>query len=471
VALVALALEPSGVTSERLAEMIWAGDRPATWQAALRGVIRGLRLALRETVGDQLVILTEPGGYRIAPGIEVDLLAAEQAVGTAAELNRRGRHRAALDAAGPVARIAGSQLLAGEDHDWLRPHRAMADTLARQALEILIIAAGSAGDHVVAISAARRAVSSAPLDEYAHRMLIRALDLAGDRAGAVSAYEQCRAVLADQLGVDPSAETIKAYVTALRDQSRSSGARVPVRASSFIGRERESSRLRAALDRPGLVTVCGLGGVGKSRLTAQVAGQAGGFPGGRSWVPLGAVTEDALAAATVALHLGVPPGTEDAADAVAGQLTALGRTLLILDGCESALDGTASLVTVLRGQCPQLSIVATSRAPLRLDAESLIMLDPLPAPAGPAGLRDQPGGPAADRPGPRRWWRPRARQRNRPAPRRAAAAVRRPAARGRAGRRAAGRDPGRRPARPARPAAGRRRSAARDRAGQLRHAR
>jgi hypothetical protein len=168
----------------------------------------------------------------------------------------------------------------------------MADTLARQALEILIIAAGSAGDHVVAISAARRAVSSAPLDEYAHRMLIRALDLAGDQAGAVSAYEQCRAVLADQLGVDPSAETIKAYVTALRDQSRSSGARVPVHASSFIGRERESSRLRAALDRPGLVTVCGLGGVGKSRLTAQVAGQAGGFPGGRSWVPLGAVTED-----------------------------------------------------------------------------------------------------------------------------------------------------------------------------------
>jgi hypothetical protein len=51
---------------------------------------------------------TEQGGYRIAPGVEVDLLAAEQAVGTAAELNRRGRHRAAVDAAGPVARIAGS---------------------------------------------------------------------------------------------------------------------------------------------------------------------------------------------------------------------------------------------------------------------------------------------------------------------------------------------------------------------------
>jgi predicted ATPase/DNA-binding SARP family transcriptional activator len=390
VALVALALERSGLTSDRLAEIIWADDRPVTWQAAMRGVIRGLRTALREIAGDQLMILTEPGGYRIAPGVEVDLLAAEQAVGAAAELNRLGRHRAALDVAGPIARISGSQLLAGEDHDWLRPHRAMADALARQALEIQVVAAGRAGDHVVAVSAARRAVSSAPLDEYAHRLLIQSLDLAGDRAGAVRAYEQCRAVLADQLGVDPSAETVKAYVTALRDQSPSWGARVPVHASSFIGREQESSRLRAALDTPGLVTVCGLGGVGKSRLTAQVAGQASGFPGGRIWVPLGAVTEDALIAATVALHLGVPPGTEDAADAVAGQLTALGKTLLVLDGCESARDGTASLVAELRGQCPQLSVVATSRVPLRLDAEQVIMLDPLPAPAGPAGLQTSP---------------------------------------------------------------------------------
>jgi DNA-binding SARP family transcriptional activator len=274
VALVALALERSSVTSDRLAEMIWGGDRPATWQAALRGVIRGLRRALAEAAGDQPVIVTEPGGYRIAPGIEVDMLGAEQAVGAAAELNRQGRHRAALDAVGPLARISGRQLLAGEDHDWLRPHRAMADALARQALEILIVAAGGAGDHVVAISAARRAVSAAPLDEYAHRLLIRALDLAGDRAGAVKAYEECRTVLAHQLGVDPSAETVKAYVTALRDQSPSLVARVPVHTSSFVGRDAESSRLRAALSRPGLVTVCGLGGVGKSRLTAQVAGPA-----------------------------------------------------------------------------------------------------------------------------------------------------------------------------------------------------
>ena len=132
-------------------------------------MIRGLRTVLHQVSGDQPVILTEPGGYRIVAGFEVDLCAAEHAVSAAAELNRGGRHRAAFDTGRPVTRISGSQLLTGEDHDWGRPHRAMADALARQALEITITAAGSAGDHVVAISAARLAVSSAPLDEYSRR--------------------------------------------------------------------------------------------------------------------------------------------------------------------------------------------------------------------------------------------------------------------------------------------------------------
>jgi predicted ATPase/DNA-binding SARP family transcriptional activator len=391
VALVALALARTTVLSERLADMIWADDRPATWPVALRGVVRGLRTVMADIGGgEQHVIVTEQRGYRLAPDVGVDLALAERDVREAAELNRRGRHRAALDLAAPAARIAGSQLLAGEDSEWLRPHRAIADTVARQALEIVTAAAGSVGDHAVAVSAARRAVESAVMDERAHRLLIRALDAAGDRAGAVRAYEECRAVLADQLGVDPSAETIAAYVATLRDQPPSSAARVPAAASSFIGRVSEAARLRGMLQRPGLVTVTGLGGVGKSRLTARVAGPAGGFPGGRLWVELAAVTEDALVAATVAVHLGVPPGADDASEAVAGQLAALGRTLLVLDGCDMALDGAASLVSALLGQCPQLTVAVTSRMPLQLDTETVLALDPLPQPAGPAGLGASP---------------------------------------------------------------------------------
>ncbi len=66
-----------------------------------------------------------------------------------------------------------------------------------------------------------------PLDESAHRSLILALVAAGDRAGAVQAYERCRATLADELGIDPSPETVEVYLAALRDQGGSSTARVP----------------------------------------------------------------------------------------------------------------------------------------------------------------------------------------------------------------------------------------------------
>lgn len=382
IALVALALERSTVPSDRLAEMIWAGDRPATWPVALRGVVRGLRTALDGIGGgDQRVIVTESRGYRLAPDVEVDVALAERQVREAADLNRRGRHRAALELADPAARLAGSQLLPGEDSEWLRPYRAMVDAVAGQALEIVTTAAGSIGDHLVAVGAGRRAVEAAPLDEHAHRTLIRALDRAGDRSGAVRAYEDCRAVLADNLGVDPSAETVRTYLAALRDQAPSAVARVPVHASSFIGRDAEVARLRHAIARPGLVTVAGLGGVGKSRLAARVAGSADGFPAGRLWVGLTAIAEDALVSATVAVNLGVALGADDASDALAGHLAALGRALLVLDGCEPALDGVASLVSVLLAQCPQLTILVTSRMPLGLDTETVLAVDPLPPPS------------------------------------------------------------------------------------------
>lgn len=384
IALVALALSPVTVSSERLAGMIWGEDAaPPTWPVALRGVIRGLRLALEPVGGGaQRIIVTEPGGYRIAPQVEVDLALAEQAIARAVELSLRGRYRAALDLALPVSRLSGAMLLADEDGAWLRPYRDLVDAVARQALDAVADAAGGAGDHLVAVAAARRRVEQDPLDEHAHRCLIRTLDRGGDRAGAVRAYEECRSALAEHLGVDPSAETVQVYLATLRDQPQSLLARVPVGVSSFVGREAELARLRTAVAAPGLVTVTGLGGVGKSRLTARAVSslRSGGFAGGRLWVALGSVTEDALVAATVALSLAVAPGTDDATRALAAHLATLGPTLLVLDGAETARDGVASLVSGLVSQCPLLTVVVTSRLPLGLDGEAVLRIEPMPTP-------------------------------------------------------------------------------------------
>ena len=215
-----------------------------------------------------------------------------------------------------------------------------------------------------------------PLDESTHRSLIAALDRSGDRAGAVQAYEQCRSVLGEHLGIDPSAETVQVYLEALRDQPGGAPARVPAETSSFIGREADLAALAGAVSGPGLVTVTGKGGVGKSRLAVRVASRRGGFDGGRLWVPLAAVAEDALVASSVALEIGVQLGIEDAALAVADHLAPLGRVLLVLDGCEGVVDGAASLVAALLARAPLLTIVATSRVPLSVDGERLVPLDP-----------------------------------------------------------------------------------------------
>ena len=200
----------------------------------------------------------------------------------------------------------------------------------------------------------------------------------------VLAYEACRAVLADQLGVDPAPETVQVYLAAIGAGEAAGSARLPQPATAFFGRESEVAALAVAIGQPGLVTVAGPGGVGKSRLALQVALAVGldAFAGGgRSWVSLGSVSQDELVASTVAMELGLPVGTENPAMLVAGHFAPLGRALLVIDGCEAVVDGTASLVASLLGSCPMLSVLVTSRVALNVEAESVIEVEPLPVPS------------------------------------------------------------------------------------------
>ncbi len=392
-ALVALALSTGPVPADRLAEIIWPEHQPPTWPAALRGVIRSLRTSLTPVGGGgERVVLTTPLGYGLAPGVEVDLHEAAATLRAASSLAEQGRHEAAIQAADPLTLLSADQLLPGEDGGWLEPYRAQADAVALQALELVARSAGALGDHHLAAEAGRRAVAANPLDERSHRTLVRALQRGGDRAGVVLAYEACRAVLADQLGVDPAPETVQVYLAAIGAGEAVGSARLPQQATAFFGREAEVAELAAAMGRPGLVTVAGRGGVGKSRLALQVALAAGldAFAGGgRSWVSLGSVPQDELVASTVAMELGLPVGTDDPATLVAGHFAPLGRALLVLDGCEAVLDGTASLAYSLLASCPMLSVLVTSRVALTVEAETVVEVEPLPVPGRMAWLSGQ----------------------------------------------------------------------------------
>ncbi|TMF09578.1 MAG: LuxR family transcriptional regulator [Chloroflexi bacterium] len=140
---------------------------------------------------------------------------------------------------------------------------------------------------------------------------------------------------------------------------------LPLRLTSFVGREAELRALKALVRNARLVTLTGTGGAGKSRLAAEVAGAAReAWPDGIWWVELAAET-DVGAAVVANLEL---PG-RGSPQQVASSWLAPRRVLLILDNCEHLVAECASFAHALLERCPQLTILATSREPLGVPGE------------------------------------------------------------------------------------------------------
>ena len=162
---------------------------------------------------------------------------------------------------------------------------------------------------------------------------------------------------------------------------------LPLPVSSFIGRERELQQTAAALGGARVVTLTGPGGVGKTRLALEVAGQVAGRFGDGAWLCELAPVRD-------------PAGVDDAVAAVfsvtarAGQGTREAlveflrskELLLVLDNCEHLIDGAAALAENLARSCERLVILATSREGLGIDGEQLVPVPPLGVPGAEADL-------------------------------------------------------------------------------------
>ena len=355
--------------------MIWGDELPSSWKPALRGIIRSIRATVAAIgVGDSQLVITAPAGYALAPGVAVDVHEAAAAFETALERLENGRPDAALGLLVAAAELSPDLFLPSEDLEWVDEERRTLAELRRSARETLVTAAGLTGDNRRAVRIARELVADDPTDEGAHRILIHALDRDGDRVGAVQAYEYCRTTLADQLGIDPSGETVAVYLAALRSSAPVTVGRLPDPESTFVGRARELAAIAEAFTQSRLVTLTGRGGIGKSRLALAHASTA--RDGETLWVQLGSSTSDELVAADVARGLGAFPEPDPIA-ALLGAIAPRGRTLLVLDGCDEVSDGVATLTTSLIGGCPELVILCTSRAPLHSTTERVLAVQPL----------------------------------------------------------------------------------------------
>jgi non-specific serine/threonine protein kinase len=157
---------------------------------------------------------------------------------------------------------------------------------------------------------------------------------------------------------------------------------LPSRPTRFIGREHELRRLVALLGEAEtrLVTLTGPGGVGKTRLALEVAASLlSDFANGVYFVDLVPVSDPDQVPATIAATLGVQSRADQPFSVtLVEQITGM-RLLLVLDNLEQILSAAPHIAELL-GACPDLKILATSRAPLRLRAEREFPVSPLPLP-------------------------------------------------------------------------------------------
>jgi DNA-binding SARP family transcriptional activator len=204
-----LVLRHGPVPREELADLLWSGELPPSWDTALSAVISKLRRLLRDAGFDSQALVSALGCYelRLPGGAWVDIDAAAAAIHEAESALRVGDYRTMWGAASVAYHITRRPFLPGDDAPWLDQQRAYIQGLHDRATECFAIASLSNGESSLAAALAEELLAHEPFRESGYQLLMRAHAAAGSRAEALRTYERCRRFLADELGADPSPET------------------------------------------------------------------------------------------------------------------------------------------------------------------------------------------------------------------------------------------------------------------------
>lgn len=388
------------VGADSLADDLWAGKPPPAYAGTLRVYVSRLRRAL---AGGGAALVTQPPGFRLTVGdgqLDVHRFQSLAAAG-AAELQAGRPETAArlLDQA--LALWRGPALADVADQAFAQPYAARLEENRLAVIASKLNAELACGRHAAAIGELDQLVDRHPLREEFWSLRILALYRCGRQADALAAYDRLRAVLADELGIDPGPALRELHQRVLRQapdldwRQDSAGAvhgtALPHETTSFIGREYELATIGELLSLSRLVTLTGPGGSGKSRLALRYAGGAQASYAGGVWlVELAAITAPELVCSALAAALSVreQPGVPLLASVVAR--LADSQALLIMDNCEHVLGGVVEAITGLLRASPAVRVLATSQSRLGIDGEASWPVPPLALPE-PAAEADDIG--------------------------------------------------------------------------------
>jgi len=157
---------------------------------------------------------------------------------------------------------------------------------------------------------------------------------------------------------------------------------LPIQLTSFVGREQEMQEIKKSLEKNRLVTLTGIGGTGKTRLSLQVAAEIlDQYKDGVWFVELAPLSDPSLLARTVAEVLKIAEAPNlSIQDAIINTLKTR-QSLLVLDNCEHLINACAAFVQNILRSCPQIRFLISSREGLAVSGEMIQVVSPLPLPA------------------------------------------------------------------------------------------
>ena len=368
-----------------LAGTLWPDSPDTQALASLRRTLTDLRAALGPY--DAKVVTPSPKTLLLVEtGVWVDVAEFDHLAGSED-----------LDGLEAALALYRGPLLEGCAEEWVLGDRQSREETFLQASEQAARLAMEQGQYSRAISVLKRAIAVDPFRESATRNLMEACAANGDHAAAVVAFRQLRERLLYELNGDPSAETTALLERIRKDArliaQRTSGpieaapapravaampppaepvrkGNVPEPLTEIVGREQDLQEIEAHLLSTRLVTLLGPGGIGKTRLSIEIARNlAQDFAGGAWFVDFTPLEDPDLVPQHVEHELRIHerPGftaSEDLVAALSGE-----PVLVVFDNCEHLIDACADLADRLLKSCANLRILATSREPLGLVGE------------------------------------------------------------------------------------------------------